>query len=213
MNQNPQVFDMSTIFNSIQPTDQPDDSFYQSSGKKRKKIEIFEPKLYSINPIYGTVGSTVVLLGTFNLLSERSVKVHFDNVVVEHPHAITPSTIVCAAPEHEDGNSFVQVVEEVEHFQMKTEHKVFRYISESFQIGINQLVFNSGPRPYQSPPIYLSPGAPNTDSSSNSSYNSGHMFYDSLHQNNLHRAAFDGDLRTVVSILENRSCDPFELDN
>ena len=215
-NQSTQSFDPMSLFNSLteQSQQQSDDLIYQSSGKKRKKIEIFEPKLFSINPMYGTIGSTVVLLGNFNILSEKAVKVHFDQVVVEHPHAVTPNTIVCTAPDHEDGNSFVQVVEEFEHFQMKTEHKIFRYISQSFQMGINQLVFNSGPRPYQSPPSYLSPGAPNTDSSSSSnSYNSGQMFYDSLRQNNLHRAAYDGDLRAVVSILESRSCDPFELDN
>ncbi|KAF0981090.1 hypothetical protein FDP41_012878 [Naegleria fowleri] len=185
---------------------------YQSSGKKRKKIEIFEPKLHSVNPMYGTVGTTVVLLGQFNVLSEKSVKVLFDSVVVDHPHSITPNCIVCMAPDHEEGNSYVHVVEEFEDFQMRTEPKIFRYISEGFQQGINQLVFNSGP--YLSPSSYSPGNTAHTDSSSSSSYSSGQTyFYDSLRQNSLHRAAFDGDIRSVVSLLEDPCCDPLELDN
>ncbi|KAG2382295.1 hypothetical protein C9374_005497 [Naegleria lovaniensis] len=188
------------------------DGDYQSSGKKRKKIEIFEPKLHSVNPMYGTVGTTVVLLGQFNVLSEKSVKVLFDSVVVDHPHSITPNCIVCMAPDHEEGNSYVHVVEEFEDFQMRTEPKIFRYISEGFQQGINQLVFNSGP--YLSPSSYSPGNTAHTDSSSSSSYSSGQTYsYDSLRQNNLHRAAYNGDIRTVVSLLEDPSCDPLELDN
>ena len=194
------------------PTETPQSS---SSGKKRKKIDIFEPKLHSINPMFGTVGSTLVLLGQFNALSEKSIRVFFDNVLADPPQSVTPNTIVCVAPQHEDGNAFVQVVEEFENFQMRTDQKLFRYISESFQLGIHQLVFNAGPRPHMQPPSYNSPGGNNhtdSSSSSSSSYTTG-MFYDSFRQNTLHRAAFDGDLSLVAQILEDGTCDPLSLDN
>ncbi|KAL9647141.1 hypothetical protein ABK040_004857 [Willaertia magna] len=215
-----QSFDQTSSSNNNSANNSQDNTF----GKKRKKIEIFEPKLYSIAPVFGPIGCTVVLLGNFNVLNEKSVKVMFDHAPVLYPHSVTPNAIICQAPEHEEGNAHVHVIEEFEHFEMKTESKVFRYISESFQQGINQLVFNAGPRPYMPPPNYGNPtnnnrynnyGNTSSGSSSGGSNDGSNnsFFFDSLRQNNLHRAAYEGDVMQVTFLLFNSVYDPLELDN